>query len=78
MAINKYLASACPRCALRSKCTTGPYRQIGRWEHEQVLDKMQARLNRDPTRMQARRQTAEHPFATIKSRMGATHFISTG
>ena len=76
MAINKYWASACPRCALRSKCTTSPYRRIGRWEHEHVLDKMQARLDRDPTRMQARRQTAEHPFGTIKSWMGATHFLS--
>jgi transposase len=37
---------------------------------------MQARLDRDPTRMQARRQTAEHPFGTIKAWMGATHFLS--
>jgi transposase len=75
MAIYKYWSSACPRCALRSKCTTSEYRRIGRWEHEQVLDKMQARLDRDPTRMQLRRQTAEHPFGTIKSWMGATHFL---
>jgi hypothetical protein len=26
--------------------------------------------------MQARRQTAEHPFGTIKAWMGATHFLS--
>jgi transposase len=76
MNIYKYWSSACPRCALRSKCTTSDYRRIGRWEHEHVLDKMQARLNRDPTRMQARRQTAEHPFGTIKAWMGATHFLS--
>jgi hypothetical protein len=36
---------------------------------------MQARLERDPSRMQLRRQTAEHPFGTIKSWMGATHFL---
>jgi transposase len=76
MTIYKYWSSTCPRCALRSKCTTSDYRRIGRWEHEHVLDKMQARLNRDPTRMQARRQTAEHPFGTIKAWMGATHFLS--
>jgi transposase len=75
MAISKYWSSACPRCALRSKCTTSEYRRIGRWEHEQVLDKMQARLDRNPSRMQLRRQTAEHPFGTIKSWMGATHFL---
>jgi transposase len=75
MAIYKYWSSACPRCALRAKCTTGDYRRIGRWEHEQVLDRMQARLERDPSRMQLRRQTAEHPFGTIKAWMGATHFL---
>jgi len=76
MTIHRYWSSACPRCELRSKCTTSPYRRISRWEHEQVLDKMQARLNRDPSAMQLRRQTAEHPFGTIKSWMGATHFLS--
>jgi transposase len=75
MAIYKYWSSACPRCALRSKCTTSDYRRIGRWEHEEILEKMQARLDRDPSRMQLRRQTAEHPFGTIKSWMGATHFL---
>jgi hypothetical protein len=50
MAIYKYWSSACPRCALRAKCTTSEYRRIGRWEHEQVLDKMEARLDRDPSR----------------------------
>jgi transposase len=71
----QYWASACPRCTLRSKCTTSDYRRIRRWEHEQILNKMQGRLDRDPTRMQVRRQTAEHPFGTIKSWMGATHFL---
>jgi hypothetical protein len=31
MAIHKYWTSACPRCALRAKCTTAEYRRIGRW-----------------------------------------------
>ena len=47
----KYWSSACPRCALRAKCTTGDYRRLTRWEHEAVLDRMQARLERDPTLM---------------------------
>jgi transposase len=41
-----------------------------------VLEAMQARLDQDPRRMQVRRQTAEHPFGTIKAWMGATHFLS--
>ena len=36
---------------------------------------MQARLDRNPDAMRTRRETAEHPFGTIKMRMGATHFL---
>jgi hypothetical protein len=35
---------------------------------------MQGRLDRAPKTMRIRRQTAEHPFGTIKVWMGATHF----
>ena len=75
LTIHKYWPSACPRCALRSKCTTGDYRRIARWEHEQVLDALQRRLDAQPLAMQRRRSTVEHPFGTIKAWMGATHFL---
>jgi transposase len=75
MAIKTYWSSACPRCALRVKCTTSDYRRIGRWEHEAVLDTMQGRLDAHPEAMKVRRRTAEHPFGTIKAWMGATHFL---
>jgi len=32
------------------------------------------RLDREPERMRVRRSTAEHPFGTLKSWMGSTHF----
>lgn len=35
---------------------------------------MQARLDRNPDKMPVRRQSVEHPFGTIKSWMGSTHF----
>jgi hypothetical protein len=76
LTLNKYWSSACPRCAIKAKCTTGDYRRITRWEHEDVLDKMQRRLNRSPQVPRIRRQTAEHPFGTIKAWMGATHFLT--
>jgi len=72
--INKYWSSACPRCPIKSQCTTSPYRRVARWEHEAVVDAMEARLDREPERMRARRETVEHPFGTIKSWMGSTHF----
>ena len=42
--------------------------------NEDVLDRMQDRLDRMPEAMGVRRQTVEHPFGTLKAWMGATHF----
>jgi Transposase DDE domain len=76
LTIHKYWSSACPRCPIKSQCTTGENRRIARWEHEDVLDTMQKRLNRTPRASRIRRQTAEHPFGTLKAWMGATHFLT--
>src|ERR1700691_1671263 len=45
-----------------------------RWEHEARLAAVEGGLDRAPKTMRIRRQTAEHPFGTIKAWMGATHF----
>ena len=37
---------------------------------------MEAALNRNPGKMKLRKQTVEHPYGTIKSWMGATHFLT--
>jgi hypothetical protein len=44
-------------------------------EHDQVLEAVQKRLDQNPQAMRLRRETAEHPFGTLKMRMGATHFF---
>lgn len=74
--MHRYWASACPRCPIKSRCTPSDYRRIARWEHEQVLDDMQKRLDRMPQASRLRRQTVEHPFGTLKAWMGATHFLT--
>ena len=74
--MHRYWASACPRCPIKTRCTPSDYRRIGRWEHEQVLDDMQQRLDRTPQASRMRRQTVEHPFGTLKAWMGATHFLT--
>jgi hypothetical protein len=76
MKLHKYWSSACPRCPIKAQCTPSDYRRITRWEHEHVLDAMQARLERTPEASKLRRQTAEHPFATLKAWMGSTHFLT--
>lgn len=72
--IRRYWSSACTNCSMKLQCTTGQYRRISRWEHEAVLDVVEARINQEPERMTARRNTVEHPFGTIKLWMGYTHF----
>jgi len=73
--MRRYWTTACSGCSLKSKCTTGPERRIPRWEHEHLLDAVQQRLDEDPQAMRRRRETVEHPFGTLKMRMGATHFL---
>jgi len=41
-----------------------------------MLDDMQEPLERSPDAMRIRRCSVEHPFGTIKSWMGATHFLA--
>ncbi len=73
--LRRYWTKACPNCSLKSQCTPGPERRITRWEHEHVLDAVQQRLDANPHAMRQRRETVEHPFGTMKARMGATHFL---
>ena len=76
LTIHKYWSSACPGCKLRAQCTTDKYRRITRWEHEDVLERMQDRLDSKPEASRLRRQTVEHTFGTLKAWMGATHFLT--
>jgi transposase len=73
--VRRYWTTACSRCPLKSQCTPGPQRRITRWEHEHVLEVVQQRLDKNPDAMRTRRETVEHPFGTLKMRMGATHFL---
>lgn len=73
-AVRRNWSSACPRCRLKERCTTANYRRVKRWEHEAVLDAMEERVNQKPDCMRIRGSTVEHPFGTIKSWLGSTHF----
>jgi hypothetical protein len=75
--MRSYWTTACATCAIKSQCTTGRERRVKRWEHERVVEAVQTRLDKNPQAMRVRRETVEHPFATLKMRMGATHFLCT-
>jgi hypothetical protein len=75
LVLRRYWTNACQSCAIKHRCTTAKERRITRWEHEHVLEAVQRRLDEHPEKMRQRRETVEHPFGTIKARMGATHFL---
>ena len=76
LVLRRYRTNACQSCAIKQSCTTSKERLISRWEHEAVLETVQARLDHHPEKMAVRRSTSEHPFGTIKCWMGATHFLT--
>ena len=77
MDLRRYWSTAaCRDCAIKGHCTTSKERRITRWEHERLIEDDQTRLDANPDLMRVRRETVEHPFGTIKARMGATHFLT--
>jgi len=74
--LRHYWPSACPRCPIKSQCTTGDCRRVTRCEQEQVMEAMQRRVDRTPEASRLRRQTVEHPFGTLKGWMGASRFLT--
>jgi hypothetical protein len=72
--LRRYWTNVCQGCAMKDRCTTGKERRITRWEHEHVLEAVERRLDEHPEKMRQRRETVEHPFGTLKSWMGSTHF----
>jgi len=76
MTLHRYWSSSCQQCALKAKFTPDKQRKVTRWEHEDILEAMQKRLDLAPESMRIRRETVEHPFGTLKSWMGYTHFLT--
>jgi hypothetical protein len=73
--IRCYWSSVCIGCAIKAQCTPSSYRRIRRWEHEEVMEAAQQRLEQKPEAMMLRKSTVEHVFGTLKHWMGWTHFL---
>ena len=77
MTLHAYATPACrSRCAVKANCTASLERRIKRWEHEEVIEAMQARLDRMPGAMRVRRRTVEHVFGTLKAWAGSTPLLT--
>ncbi len=74
LTLRRYWTNVCRNCAIKDRCTRGTERRITRWQYEHVLEAVEQRLDEHPEKMRQRRETVEHPFGTIKSWMGSTHF----
>ncbi len=74
--LHLYWTYKCRYCDIKAQCTSGVHRKMSRWEHEEVLDAAQKRLDQNPDMMRIRRTTVEHPFGTLKAWMGSTHFMT--
>jgi transposase len=59
--------SSCQACGLKPRCTPSVERRVTRWEHEEVVDAVQRRLELAPYSMRTRRKLVEHPSARSKS-----------
>ena len=71
---------ACRACPLRTRCLSpkASRRTIGRWEHEDVLERHRARMQGSGELMRRRSAIVEHPFGTLKCRAGYRHFLLRG
>jgi transposase len=70
----------CQACKVREFCLSpkASRRTISRWEHEEVLERHQARMQTAGELMRRRSGIVEHPFGTIKCRAGYRHFLLRG
>jgi transposase len=71
-------ATACAGCALKPRCTQAERRTLARGFYEDAKAAMHQRTVSDPSLMKLRRRLAEHPFGTIKWRMGYPRFLLRG
>jgi transposase len=74
----KYSSTACGDCALKPQCTTAAKRTVVRHLHEDAREAMHQRAASDPAWMKLRRETAEHPYGTIKWMLGHPRFLVRG
>ena len=81
LTVKRYWVDAvtCRACELKPQCSNSKQsRRITRWEHQDEIDHLDDLMSAMPESMLIRKQTVEHPFGTIKSWMGSTHFLTRG
>lgn len=72
----RYKCSECSSCLKKHLCTTSKTgRNIQRWEHEEILEKVKEETLKHNDIYKQRRSIVEHPFGTIKRCLGYIYFL---
>src|ERR1700732_2528453 len=74
----EYTSGACGTCSLKPQCTKAAQRVVVRDFYEDARQAMHRRASADPIWMKLRRETAEHPFGTVKWLMAHPRFLLRG
>ena len=62
--------ASCRACALKPQCTPSPNRRVTRWEHEDIIDAMQRRMDLAPATQCASRDAGSSNIPSARSRAG--------
>lgn len=81
--MRRYVSASeqCAVCPFKAQCLPEktPYRQLYRWEHEEVVERHRQRMDEEGSEyMRQRAGLVEHPFGTLKVWCGWTHFLVRG
>ena len=69
---------ACSHCPIKSKCTIGERKDLGRHQYADYAERNDERFKANPDIYKLRQLLSEHPFGTIKRTMGIRQFLMRG
>jgi hypothetical protein len=75
-----YNYEACEACQIRKQCTKSVKngRHIERWEHQDLIDQLDANTKENLEKYKRRQAIVEHPFGTIKRNLNAYYLLTKG
>ena len=74
-----YGSPACRECPVKPHCSVNKNgRLIYRTQHDDLIQRLRARLSAEPDKLKERQCLSEHPFGTIKQWMNQGAFLMHG
>jgi transposase len=74
-----YASPACRKCPVKPQCTIHKHgRRIYRTQHQDLIERLRARIASEPEKLKERKCLSEHPFGTIKHGWNQGYFLLRG